>query len=63
MHVSLTEQLGGNTVLYGSLGAQQPLVVQVVGQSQFKRGDTVHVALPPASCHGFADNGLTLARQ
>ena len=63
MHVSLTEQLGGNTVLYGSLGAQQPLVVQVVGQSQFKRGDTVHVHLPPASCHGFAENGLTLIRQ
>jgi uncharacterized protein YgbK (DUF1537 family) len=38
--VVLTEQLGGNTVIYGSLSAQQPLVVQVVGQSQLKRGGT-----------------------
>lgn len=63
MQVVLTEQLGGNTVLYGTLGAQQSLVVQVVGQSQYKRGDTVHVHLPPAHCHGFAESGLTLARQ
>ena len=60
----LTEQLGGNTVLYGSLGApggvQQSLVVQVVGQSHYKRGDTVQVRLPVASCHGFDDKGLAL---
>ena len=60
MQVALTEQLGGNTVLYGSLSAQQSLVVQVVGQSQIKRGDTVHVHLPAASCHGFAADGLAM---
>ncbi len=61
MQVALTEQLGGNTVLYGSLSAQQSLVVQVVGQSQIKRGDTVHVHLPTASCHGFSADGLSMA--
>ena len=61
MQVALTEQLGGNTVLYGSLAAQQPLVVQVVGQSRIKRGDTVHVRLPPASCHGFTADGKSMA--
>ena len=64
MKVALTEQLGGNTVLYGSLGTpggpQQSLVVQVVGQSHYKRGDTVQVRLPAASCHGFDDKGLAL---
>jgi multiple sugar transport system ATP-binding protein len=60
MQVVLTEQLGGNTVLYGSLGAQQSLVVQVVGQSHYKRGDTVQVHLPPARCHGFGQDGVTL---
>ncbi len=67
MKVALTEQLGGNTVLYGNLGAtngpQQPLVVQVVGQSNFKRGDTVQVCLNPASCHVFAEDGLALPHQ
>ena len=67
MKVALTEQLGGNTVLYGSLGvsgpsgsAQQSLVVQVVGQSHYKRGDTVQVRLPIAYCHGFDDKGMAL---
>jgi len=62
MQVALTEQLGGNTVLYGSLSAQQSLVVQVVGQSHIKRGDTVHVQLPTASCHAFAADGKTFSK-
>ncbi len=62
MQVALTEQLGGNTVLYGSLSAQQSLVVQVVGQSHIKRGDTVHVQLPAASCHAFAADGRTFSK-
>ena len=61
MKAALTEQLGGNTVLYGSLSDQQPLVVQVVGQSHIRRGDTVHVTLPPASCHGFSQDGKTVS--
>ncbi len=60
MQVALTEQLGGNTVLYGSLSAQQPLVVQVVGQSHIKRGDSVHVHLPANRCHGFTEKGLSI---
>jgi multiple sugar transport system ATP-binding protein len=62
MQVALTEQLGGNTVLYGSLSAQQSLVVQIVGQSHIKRGDTVRVCLPEASCHAFSEDGKALAR-
>jgi multiple sugar transport system ATP-binding protein len=61
MQVGLIEQLGGNTVLYGTLSAQQSLVVQVVGQSSIRRGDTVRVQLPPLSCHGFDGKGLSLA--
>jgi multiple sugar transport system ATP-binding protein len=58
--VGLIEQLGGNTVLYGTLSAQQPVVVQVVGQSAVRRGDTVHVQLPPTACHAFDAQGLSL---
>ena len=61
MQVTLTEQLGGDTVLYGALSAQQPMVVQVVGQSKIRRGDTVHLQLPPEYCHGFDAGGLSLA--
>jgi ABC-type sugar transport system ATPase subunit len=59
--VGLIEQLGGNTVLYGTLSAQQPVVVQAVGQSAVRRGDTVHVQFPPAACHPFDAQGLSLA--
>ena len=62
MRVNLTEQLGGNTVLYGSLDGSQPMVVQVVGQSPIKRGDTVHLQFPQANCHAFDSNGLSLTR-
>ncbi len=60
MQVNLTEQLGGNTVLYGTLGDQQAIVVQVLGQSEIRRGDTVRVVFPSASCHAFAADGCTL---
>ncbi len=60
VQVGLIEQLGGNTVLYGTLSAQQPVVVQVVGQSAIRRGDTVHVHFPPAACHMFDAKGLSL---
>jgi len=60
MQVNLTEQLGNNTVLYGSVVEDQSMVVQVVGQSPIKRGDTVHLQLPLDHCHAFSSNGLSL---
>ena len=60
--VTLTEQLGGNTVLYGTLANGQPLVVQSVGQAQVKRGDVVHVRLPPDKCHVFDATGRAVSR-
>ncbi|MES2957050.1 MAG: sn-glycerol-3-phosphate ABC transporter ATP-binding protein UgpC [Pseudomonadota bacterium] len=60
MTVGLIEQLGGNTVLYGTLSAQQPVVVQAVGQSVIRRGDTVHLQFPPVACHAFDEKGLSL---
>ncbi len=61
LSVALTEQLGGNTVLYGTLENRQPLVVQLVGQSQVKRGDVVHVRLPPRACHVFHPQGQSIS--
>ena len=59
--VNLTEQLGGNTVLYGTLGKGQSLVVQIVGQAKIKRGDTVPVIIPPECCHVFDDQGQIIS--
>jgi multiple sugar transport system ATP-binding protein len=61
MQVNLTEQLGGNTVLHGSLDGAQPMVAQVVGQSPIRRGDTVRLQLPLQHCHAFDSHGLSLA--
>jgi multiple sugar transport system ATP-binding protein len=55
--ITLTEQLGGNTVLYGTLRNGEQLVVQVVGQADVKRGAILHVRLPAARCHLFDANG------
>lgn len=58
--VTLTEQLGGNTVLYGDLKSGQALVVQMTGQSHVKRGDIVPVHLPPELCHVFDGHGQSI---
>jgi len=60
MLVNLTEQLGANTVLYGSLDSEQPIVAQVAGQSRIQRGDTVRLHLPLQHCHAFDAHGLSL---
>ena len=62
LSVVLTEQLGGNTLIYGTLEAEQPLVIQVVGQSAIRRGDTIRVNLPPERCHAFGADGVALGR-
>jgi ABC-type sugar transport system ATPase subunit len=62
LQVALTEQLGGNTVIYGTIGGQQSLVVQVTGQSAIARGDVVGVRLPPEACHLFDAGGAALGR-
>jgi multiple sugar transport system ATP-binding protein len=61
MQVNLTEQLGANTVLYGSLDGEQPMVAQVIGQSAIRRGDTVRLQLPLQHCHAFDSHGLSIA--
>ena len=60
--VNLTEQLGGNTVVYGSLANGQPLVVQIVGQAKVNRGETITVSFAADKCHLFDAKGLALAR-
>jgi multiple sugar transport system ATP-binding protein len=60
--VTLTEQLGGNTVLYGTLASGQPLVVQLVGQANIKRGETLSVRFPPQHCHVFNHLGQAVQR-
>ncbi len=57
--ITLIEQLGGNTVLYGTLQNGQQLVVQIVGQADVRRGATVPVRLVPACCHVFDKSGVS----
>ena len=61
--VNLAEQLGGNTILHGTLGDGQPLVIQIVGQAKIKRGDTVPVIIPLGCCHVFNGQGGNILSQ
>ncbi len=58
--VTLTEQLGGNTVVYGTLAGGQSLVAQLMGQAAVKRGETLSVTLPPQCCHVFDGRGRAI---
>jgi multiple sugar transport system ATP-binding protein len=60
--VTLAEQLGGNTVLYGILENGQPLVAQIAGQRPAVRGTIVHVSLPPGRCHVFDAEGVSMTQ-
>ena len=62
LSITLTEQLGGSTLLYGVLANGQALVVQIVGQALVKRGDSVQVRLPPDMCHVFNTQGQSLSK-
>ena len=63
MAVNLTEQLGGNTVIYGTLANGQALVAQLSGQARISRGDKVAVRLPADKCHLFDAEGRSLLQQ
>ena len=62
LSITLTEQLGGSTLLYGVLANGQALVVQIVGQALVKRGESVQVRLPPGMCHVFNTQGQSILK-
>jgi multiple sugar transport system ATP-binding protein len=55
--VSQVEQLGGLSLIYGSLpGDAGRITVQNAGQVDTKAGDTMVAYAPPEACHVFEDN-------
>jgi multiple sugar transport system ATP-binding protein len=62
LSVSMTEQLGGESYLHGTLASSETLSVRLPGQTRVTRGETVGVALgDPETRHCFrADTGAVL---
>jgi multiple sugar transport system ATP-binding protein len=60
--VSLAEQLGDKTLLYGSLPDGQSLVAQVPGQRAIRAGELVPIGVDPRLCHLFHADGNALSR-
>jgi multiple sugar transport system ATP-binding protein len=60
--VSLAEQLGDKTLLYGSLPDGQSLVAQVPGQRAIRAGELVPIGVDPRFCHLFHADGNALSR-
>ena len=58
--INLTEHLGGVTFFYGTLASDEPLTVEVSGQSFVEDGARVAVRLDPALCHLFDAEGKAL---
>jgi len=64
MKVDLTEQLGGESYVYGSLAEGATLVVRLTGQTRIERGQSVGVDFAgSSSLHLFDGEGKALARR
>ena len=58
--VNLTEHLGGVTFFYSTIASDEPLTIEVSGQSFVDNGVTVPVRIDPRLCHLFDKDGLAL---
>jgi multiple sugar transport system ATP-binding protein len=58
--VTLSEHLGGETMLYVETGALAQCVVKADGLARQKIGEAVTIALPANVCHLFDAEGRAL---
>jgi multiple sugar transport system ATP-binding protein len=59
--VNLTEPLGGESFVYGSLQSGEPITIKQPGQIFIKSGAEIAVSIDPALCHLFDREGWALA--
>ena len=59
--VNLTEPLGGELFIYGSLQSGEPVTIKQAGQIFIKAGAEIAVSIDPALCHLFDGEGRALA--
>jgi multiple sugar transport system ATP-binding protein len=60
--VDVVEQLGNSTLLYIDLGGQTQVVAEEGGECPARLGETVKLAVAPASAHLFDERGEAVAR-
>jgi multiple sugar transport system ATP-binding protein len=64
LHVGLTEQLGGESYVYGELAPEVNIVARLTGQTRIARGQRVGLDLGgSAALHLFDDQGAARARR
>jgi multiple sugar transport system ATP-binding protein len=59
--VNLTEPLGGESFVYGSLQSGEPITIKQPGQVFIKAGAEIAASIDPALCHLFDGEGRALA--
>jgi multiple sugar transport system ATP-binding protein len=59
--VNLTEPLGGESFVYGTLRSGEPLTIKQPGQIFIEAGATIAVRIAPDLCHLFDRDGQALA--
>ena len=59
--VNLTEPLGGESFIYGSLQSGEPITIKQPGQIFIKAGAMIAVSIDTALCHLFDGEGRALA--
>ncbi|MCD7059565.1 ABC transporter ATP-binding protein [Pelagibacterium xiamenense] len=53
MHVNLVENLGGQTLIYASIGGGQPITMLMEGQARPQRGEVIQTYVGRNLCHFF----------
>ena len=62
LDVYVVEPLGGETILYGHIGAERTLVVKATGGASARNRERVAVHVVPDACHLFDRDGVAMAR-
>lgn len=60
IHVNVVEQLGNESLIYGTMGEDTKLTIARPGQVGVKAGDMLHCSFEPAHIHVFDENGEAL---
>ncbi|WP_152045650.1 ABC transporter ATP-binding protein [Aureimonas psammosilenae] len=60
--VDLVEKLGEVTLIYVDIGAGEPIVAKLDGESRIKRGERVSLSADPDDLHVFGEDGRSFRR-
>jgi multiple sugar transport system ATP-binding protein len=58
--ITLVERLGGEALVHVRVGADQPVIAKLAGDTAVRIGDAIELGIDPSTCHLFDTGGLAI---